>query len=29
LSLEGNAGFCRSLLATRYGIPDPEEVAVA
>jgi metal-sulfur cluster biosynthetic enzyme len=25
LSLEGNAGFCRSLLATRYGIPDPEE----
>jgi metal-sulfur cluster biosynthetic enzyme len=29
LSLEGNAGFCRSLLATRYGIPDPEEAAVA
>jgi metal-sulfur cluster biosynthetic enzyme len=26
LSLEGNAGMCRSLLATRYGIPDPEEV---
>jgi metal-sulfur cluster biosynthetic enzyme len=25
LSLEGNAGLCRSLLATRYGIPDPEE----
>jgi metal-sulfur cluster biosynthetic enzyme len=29
LSLEGNAGFCRSLLATRYGIPDPEEAVVA
>jgi metal-sulfur cluster biosynthetic enzyme len=28
LSLEGNAGLCRSLLATRYGIPDPEEAAV-
>jgi metal-sulfur cluster biosynthetic enzyme len=27
LSLEGNAGLCRSLLATRYGIPDPEEAA--
>ena len=25
LSIEGNAGFCRGLLATRYGIPDPEE----
>jgi metal-sulfur cluster biosynthetic enzyme len=25
LSLEGNATVCRSLLATRYGIPDPEE----
>ena len=25
LSIEGNAGMCRSLLATRYGIPDPEE----
>jgi metal-sulfur cluster biosynthetic enzyme len=25
LSLEGNAGLCRSLLATRYGLPDPEE----
>jgi metal-sulfur cluster biosynthetic enzyme len=25
LSLEGNAGLCRSLLSTRYGIPDPEE----
>jgi hypothetical protein len=29
LSLEGNAGLCRSLLATRYGIPDPEEAATA
>jgi metal-sulfur cluster biosynthetic enzyme len=29
LSLEGNAGLCRSLLATRYGIPDPEEAGVA
>jgi metal-sulfur cluster biosynthetic enzyme len=29
LSLEGNAGLCRSLLATRYGIPDPEEAAAA
>jgi metal-sulfur cluster biosynthetic enzyme len=27
LSLEGNAGLCRSLLATRYGLPDPEEAA--
>jgi metal-sulfur cluster biosynthetic enzyme len=27
LSLEGNAGLCRSLLKTRYGIADPEEVA--
>jgi metal-sulfur cluster biosynthetic enzyme len=26
LSLESNAGICRSLLRTRYGIPDPEEV---
>jgi metal-sulfur cluster biosynthetic enzyme len=25
LSIEGNAGLCRGLLATRYGIPDPEE----
>jgi metal-sulfur cluster biosynthetic enzyme len=25
LSIEGNAGMCRGLLATRYGIPDPEE----
>jgi metal-sulfur cluster biosynthetic enzyme len=28
LSLEGNAGLCRGLLQTRYGIVDPEEVAV-
>ncbi len=27
VSIEGNAGMCRGLLATRYGIPDPEEVA--
>jgi metal-sulfur cluster biosynthetic enzyme len=27
LSLEGNAGICRALLKTRYGIQDPEEVA--
>ncbi|MDX6657880.1 MAG: hypothetical protein QOH62_2673 [Solirubrobacteraceae bacterium] len=27
LSLEGNAGLCRALLATRYGIEDPEEAA--
>jgi metal-sulfur cluster biosynthetic enzyme len=27
LSLEGNGGLCRGLLATRYGLPDPEEVA--
>lgn len=26
VSIEGNAGLCRGLLATRYGIPDPEEV---
>ena len=25
ISIEGNAGLCRGLLATRYGIPDPEE----
>jgi metal-sulfur cluster biosynthetic enzyme len=25
ISLEGNAGLCRSLLATRYGLADPEE----
>jgi metal-sulfur cluster biosynthetic enzyme len=29
LSLEGNAGLCRSLLATRYGIPDREETTAA
>jgi metal-sulfur cluster biosynthetic enzyme len=27
LSIEGNAGICRALLKTRYGIGDPEEVA--
>jgi metal-sulfur cluster biosynthetic enzyme len=27
LSIEGNAGICRALLKTRYGIHDPEEVA--
>ncbi len=26
-SLEGNAGLCRGLLRTRYGLPDPEEIA--
>jgi metal-sulfur cluster biosynthetic enzyme len=26
-SLEANGGICRSLLAVRYDIPDPEEVA--
>jgi hypothetical protein len=25
LSIEGNAGICRALLKTRYGIRDPEE----
>jgi metal-sulfur cluster biosynthetic enzyme len=25
LSIEGNAGLCRGVLAARYGIPDPEE----
>ena len=25
LSIEANAGLCRGLLATRYGIPDAEE----
>jgi metal-sulfur cluster biosynthetic enzyme len=25
VAVEGNAGLCRSLLRTRYGIPDPEE----
>jgi metal-sulfur cluster biosynthetic enzyme len=28
LSLEANGGICRDLLATRYGVPDHEEVAV-
>jgi metal-sulfur cluster biosynthetic enzyme len=28
LSIEGNAEICRGLLATRYGIPDPEEVTL-
>jgi metal-sulfur cluster biosynthetic enzyme len=27
VSIEANAGMCRGLLATRYGIPDPEEVS--
>jgi metal-sulfur cluster biosynthetic enzyme len=27
VSIEGNAGLCRSLLRTRYGIDDREEVA--
>jgi metal-sulfur cluster biosynthetic enzyme len=27
VSVEGNAGLCRGLLRTRYGIPDPEEEA--
>ena len=26
VSIEANAGMCRGLLATRYGIPNPEEV---
>jgi metal-sulfur cluster biosynthetic enzyme len=26
ISVEGNAGFCRSVLKARYGITDPEEV---
>jgi metal-sulfur cluster biosynthetic enzyme len=26
-SLEANGGICRSLLAVRYGIPEPEEAA--
>jgi hypothetical protein len=25
LSIESNAGFCRGVLAARYGIEDPEE----
>lgn len=28
LSLEGNAGLCRGVLRTRYGIDDPEEITV-
>jgi metal-sulfur cluster biosynthetic enzyme len=28
VSLEGNAGMCRALLETRYGIHDREELAV-
>ena len=28
LSIEGNAGLCRGLLATRYGLPDPEEATL-
>jgi hypothetical protein len=27
VSIEGNAGVCRALLKTRYGILDPEELA--
>lgn len=27
LSIEGNAGFCRSVLASRYGLSDMEEQA--
>jgi len=27
VSIEANAGLCRGLLAARYGLPDPEEVA--
>ncbi len=27
VSIEGNASVCRGLLATRYGIPDPEEAS--
>ena len=26
VSIEGNAGFCRGLLATRYGMPKEEEI---
>jgi metal-sulfur cluster biosynthetic enzyme len=25
VSIEGNASFCRGLLATRYGLPEPKE----
>jgi hypothetical protein len=28
VSIEANGGMCRSLLATRYGLPDPEEATV-
>ncbi len=28
VSVEGNAGMCRGLLATRYGLPDPEEATL-
>lgn len=28
VSVEGNAGLCRGLLATRYGVSDPEEVTI-
>ena len=26
VSIEGNAGMCRGLLATRYGVPEKEEI---
>jgi hypothetical protein len=26
VSIEGNAGLCRGLLATRYGLGEKEEV---
>lgn len=29
IDIEGNAGLCRGLLATRYGLPKQEEVATA
>jgi metal-sulfur cluster biosynthetic enzyme len=29
VSIEGNASFCRGLLAVRYGLPDPNEVKEA
>jgi hypothetical protein len=25
VSIEGNASFCRGLLATRYGLTEPKE----
>ena len=28
ISIEGNAGMCRGLLATRYGIPDEKEATI-